>query len=148
MTDRVIGYTMETFTLLVDETIEVEDAVRLGRFDWIDSKIDQQNFPRSSNAKVVKKEIALFHFDKNMFRDEVRAQMDKVAYMPGSFWDLLSLATQKPNLQKKFPIVSLGYSKECSAAYLTGSAEKRALCLDVFVSSYWSDLYRYIGVKK
>src|ERR1035437_1532439 len=79
---KVINFITHTFTVLVDETLTVEKAVKAGKFDWSNDKITSDIF-RKLNGKELKKEISLFHFNKGISsRDEVIRKMRVVGFKP------------------------------------------------------------------
>ena len=148
---KVINFITHTFTVLVDETLTVEKAVKAGKFDWSNDKITSDIFPKL-NGKELKKEISLFHFNKGISsRDEVIRKMRVVGFKPASIWDLLGLAVKEPNLQEEFPIVSLGSeggSWGCDGmAFLDRDSVGRFLSLDTFSHGYRSD-HRFAGVRR
>src|SRR5574344_1916264 len=108
ITTKAISYIATVFTVTVDETVSVEDAVKTGEFDWSNNDINSTNFPKLTNGQKSDKEITLFHFNKMLSSEAVIAEMDKTGYKPANIWDLIGLAVEEPDLQRKYPIVSLG----------------------------------------
>lgn len=148
---KVISYIVNTFTVLVDETLSVEEAIKLAKFDWFNDDITPKTFPKPKNGKKGDKEVAIFHFGKDISSEDAIAKMDEVGYRPASIWDLLGLAVKEPNLQRKFPIIALGSVCElnglCRVAYLREVGGRRELDL-VWFDEYWNDRCRFAGVRK
>jgi hypothetical protein len=148
---EVINYIVALFTFTVDETKTVEELVKAGNFDCSNEYITSENFPQKENGQKKEKEIAIFHFGKNMSSDNVIAEMDKVGYKPATIWDLISLAIKEPDLQRKFPIIAL--SSVCvlgggrDVACLYGGDSGRKLRLYYFVRG-WFGNGRFAGVRK
>lgn len=112
MVMKINTFITHAFKCLVDETQEVEDAVRAGNFDYVSSDITNENFPRKNYGWKMKKEIILFRFNTRMSFGEIVNAMDKTGYKPATVFDLISLAVEKPSIQKKFTIVALGSIRE------------------------------------
>jgi len=147
---KVISF-ITKFTVLVDETLSVEEAVKLGSFDRSNENITSVNFPKPASGQKLEKEVVLFHFGRNMSSEAVIAEMDKAGYKPATIWDLLGLAVKEPDLQRKFPILALGsvcrLNGHRRVAYLCESSGDRRLSLDYFGSD-WSGCFRFAGVRK
>ena len=48
---EVISNIVNAFTVLVDETLSVEEAIKLGKFDWANDDITPITFPKPKTAK-------------------------------------------------------------------------------------------------
>ncbi len=148
---KMTNFITHTFMVPVDETISVEEAIKLGKFDWANDDITSKTFPKLKDGKKVDKEVAIFHFNKSISSKDAIAEMDKAGYKPATIQDLLGLSVKEPNLQRKFPIVALGsVCKLCGrrrVAYLSESGSRRRLSLDWFVED-WRARYRFAGVHK
>jgi len=148
---KVINFITHTFTVLVNETLSVEKAVKEGKFDWVNDDIVSDNFPKLKDGKKSEKDVVLFHFNKDMSSEAVIAEMDKVGYKPASIWDLLGLAVKEPNLQREFPIVALGsvckVDGHRDGPYLYRDSDGRYLDLHCFGDD-WHDDDRFAGVRK
>ncbi len=150
---ETISYIVATFTITVDETASVEDAVKAGKFDWSNDNITSANFPKITDGqKWNDKEVTIFHFNKTMSSSEaVIAEMDKAGYRPANIWELIGLAIKEPDLQRKFPIVALG--SVCKlvgsrlVSFLCEDSSKRDLDLRFFVDD-WDDNFRFLAVRK
>ena len=106
---KVITYIVATFTIPIDETVSVEDVVKAGKFDWINSDINSANFPKLADGQRLGEiEVFLFHFGMFMSSELVITEMDKAGYKPANIWILIYLAIKEPDLQKGFSIVALG----------------------------------------
>lgn len=151
MVEKVVSYITATFTITVDETVSVEDAVKAGKFDWNNNNITSANFPKLANEQKSDKEIILFHFNKTMSSEVVIAEMDKAGYKPANILTLICLAVKEPDLQRKFPIVALGsvcrLVGDRLVPYLYERGSKRYLDL-YFFGNDWLDHYRFLAVRK
>ena len=90
---KVMSYIINTFTFLVDETISVEEAVKLGKFDWFNDDITSKTFPKAKDGKKENKETAVFHFNRSISSEDAITEMDKAGYKPatiGTCWVSLS----------------------------------------------------------
>lgn len=152
ITTKAISYIVAIFTVTVDETMSVEDAMKAGKFGWSNNNITSANFPKiTGGQKWDDKEVTIFHFNKTMTSEAVIAEMDKAGYKPATIWDLLSLGASQPDLQRKFPIVALGSVCKLDGCRrvpcLYGRSSERFLNLDCFGFG-WSDYYRFVAVRK
>ena len=145
---KTVNFIAHTFTVLVDENQSVEELVKACGFNWSNDNVVSKNLPQPANGQKLKKEIVIFHFDKNMSSEAVIAEMDRAGYKPATIWDLLGLAKKEPNLQKEFPIVALSFVCQLNGyPYLYVYSGARELGLDYF-DDVWSDFYRFAGVRK
>ena len=146
-----VNFINHTFTVMVDETLSVEEAVKAGHFNWSNENITSVKFPKPAKGQKSEREVVLFQFDKNMSSEAVIVEMDKVGYKSATIWDLLGLAVKEPDLQRKFPVVALGSVCELlgfrRVAYLCGGSGARELGLFCFGSG-WHGNYRFAGVRK
>ena len=152
MITKIISYIVCFITILVDETMTVEEAVKAGKFDWSNENITSSKFPKPRGGKKEKRETSVFHFKKGMSSEVVIAEMDKAGFRPGTIWDLLALAVEKPDMQRGLPIVALGSDCELDGsryvAYLCGGPGYRKLSLSCCFDLGWDDYYRFLGVRK
>ncbi len=129
---KAVCFITHTFTVLVDETLSVEEAVKAGNFNWSNANITSANFPKPVNGTKSEKEVSLAYFGKNMSEEAVIAEVDKAGYRPTTTWEGLGLA-RKPDLQREFPIILLGSVCELDGdrrvTYLYGVAGSRGLDL-------------------
>ena len=138
-----MNFITHTFTVLVDETLSVEEATRLGSFNWSNENITSANFPKPANGQNKEKEVVLFHFGRTMSSTAVIVEMDKAGCKPATIWDLLGLAKKEPDLQRKFPVVALGSVCRLRGgrlvAFLFGLSGVRRLLLGYF-DSVWDGI--------
>lgn len=140
-----------TFTINVDETQVVENAVKMGKFDWSDNNFVSSKFPRSAKGNRSNKEIFLFDFGRNMSTKTVIIEIKKAGYKPAKILDLLGLAAKEPNIQRKSSIVALGaictVEGHKNAPCLYGTSSTRGLRLD-YLESDWPGDYLFAAVLK
>lgn len=148
---EVISNIVNAFTVLVDETLSVEEAIKLGKFGWVNDDITSKTLPKLKDGKKGDKEVAIFHFGKDISSEDAIALMDKAGFKPATIWDLLGLAVKEPNLQRKFQVVALG--SVCGrydwrgAPCLDEDGVRRRLGLRWFDGD-WNDSDRFAGVRK
>jgi hypothetical protein len=148
---KVVSYITATFTITVDETLSVEEVVKLGNFNWSNRNIVSNNFPKLKNGQKLDKEVFLFHFNKIMFPAEVITEMSRVGYKPATIWDSIFLAIKKPDIIKQFPIIALNSVRE-----LGGRRRVPFLCVDNgglsldlgYFDNGWVENYRFLAVRK
>ena len=97
----------ETFPVLVNYNLSVEEAIDAGRFQAVNASITSKNFPssRSGQADV---EIALVRFDQRMSSEEVLRQLDEEGLRAAELPELLAFGAKYPDIQRQFSVVGLG----------------------------------------
>lgn len=150
MNTNTISNITHTFTITIDETKMVEELTIEGKYNWSNSYITSENFPRPEDGTKAEKNIVLFHFEKEMTSEQVIAEMEKEGYRPATTHELLALGIAEPKLQSEFPIIALGsVCVLCGGgrvALLNGCVSKRGLDLDGFDCD-WGDCRRFAGAK-
>jgi hypothetical protein len=88
-----------------DQTIE--ELIKKGKYDWVNSDITENNFPDYIGGQI-KLEAELVKFDKYMESDDILMELDKQGLRPATLKELLSFGIQYPDEKKEEPIVALG----------------------------------------
>jgi len=140
-----------TYPLSVDYGRTVEDGVKAGRYDWVNSDITSRNFPtqRKGTAEVA---VVLINFNRYVSTDEALRELDRMGYRPAELHELLALGEKYPEVQLNFPIVALGSVWHgrlgCRfVPYLGRVGSKRTLSLG-WVGDGWSEVCRFAAVRK
>jgi len=130
------GKTLTNFYPVIVDDINVEEAIRQGKYDWINPAITSKNFPMKEWGKAEFK-VELIHFDHQISVGKALKELDLIGYRPAGLRKLLALGCQYPEVQREFPIFALGsifwdgmYRHEY-VPYLYGSDQDRILSL------YW-----------
>lgn len=140
-----------TYLVSVDYGLSVEDAVKLGRYDWTNSEITSKHFPtnRKGKADVA---VELIHFNRVVSTDEALRELDKAGYRPAELHELLAFGEKYSELQREFPIVALGsvwqdrYGNRF-VPYLYGDGSERYLDLR-WLGHAWIEVCRFAAVRK
>lgn len=109
--DYISGFT--SHRIVVDYTKSADTILSEGNFDWVDKRINPDNFTPVF-AHEGKKEIRLYlvKFQQGIFTEEVsrsfRNELRMLNFWPGTLWDAVALCTQYPHLQDDYSIVALG----------------------------------------
>jgi hypothetical protein len=156
---KVGSFITHRLNLFVDETVSVAKASRIAklqRYYGGETEIRNAYFPAEGKVKKIKKQVVIFHFNKEMSSNEIISEMEKDGYVPGTIRDLLSLSAAEPELQKKFPIIALASCRSLVTSdqykYLVVPrisvyGTKRDLDLVVYASA-WSAENHFIAVRK
>ena len=98
------------FNLVVDYDLTLEEAIKAGCYNDVDSKyITEANFPKTKEESGKRKVcFNLYRFDKRMMSEEVVEEMSRDGYRPAGLRELLALGQRKLKLQKDLPIIALG----------------------------------------
>ena len=144
--------TTTSFLVSVDFGRTVEEAVKAGKYDWVNEHITQQNFPNDQGQGKVETSMELVHFGRDMRSDKVVAELDKLGLRPATLMELLAFGAANPELQRQFPIFALGSVwthpvGDCLVPCLFGGGDGRRLGLRWF-DVEWGERCRFLGVRK
>ena len=140
-----------TYSVSVDFGMSVEDAVKLGRYDWANGDINSRNFPttRSGKEEVV---AELVHFNRAIPTEDALRELNRQGYRPAELRELLAFGEKYPDVQREFPIVALGSvwqdrGGDRGVPYLYGGSSGRDLGLG-WVGGDWFGICRFAAVRK
>jgi len=140
-----------TYSFSVDYGRSVDDGVKAGRYDWVHSDIISRNVPtvRKDTAEIA---VELVHFNQCIsIRDALR-ELDRMSFYPAELHELLAFGEKYPEVQFKFPIVTLGsvfrggHRGDLCVPCLGGIGSWRGLGLD-WVGTIWSEVCRFAAVR-
>lgn len=139
------------YPITVDYGMTLAEMIAAGRYDSQNSDINTQNFPITGEGQV-DRELHLVHPNKVASTEEVLAKLDRLGLRPAKIEELLAFGAKYPNLQKKFPVVTLGSvwqhpSGGRHVAYLAGWYGERDLDL-LWIGSDWDEYFRFAAVSK
>lgn len=94
----------------IDYTKPLKHLIALGKYDWVNSDIDDDNFPHLVMPAPYSEtlDIELLHFDEYLETEEVEKRIAQQGYRPITLVELLALGAQYPELQRELPIIALG----------------------------------------
>lgn len=97
----------DIYLTTVNYDLSVEDAVKLGRYGWVDDRINSSNFPikRKGTAYII---IEFIGFNKVISTKNALRRLDRMDMRPIDLHELLAFGEKHPNVQLKSPIVALG----------------------------------------
>ena len=101
--------TATTYHLTVNYERSVEDMVRAGRYNHINSDITSKHFPTKRKG-VAEVEVELIHFNWGVcvWTDETLRELDRMGYRPAELHELLAFGEKYPEIQLKFPVAAIG----------------------------------------
>ncbi len=102
-----------SYKVIVDYNQYLEEMKMAGRYERVDARIKDVNFPVQQpyvGEYKLKVKVTLFRFDRDMELGEVVCKMYKEGYNPASLVELLAFGKQHPELSREFSIVALGSS--------------------------------------
>lgn len=141
-----------SYPLSVNYERSVEDAVKLGRYDWANGDITSNNFPtkRTGTVDIV---VEFIHFDRHISTEDVQKEFDNIGYRPVEIHELLAFGEKYPDIQREFPIISLGFvwwnRSGCRCVpYLGRFGSERSLDLYWIEEDDWSGSRRFAAVRK
>jgi len=151
MAKAVVSHGRPTYSVVVDYTKTLAEMVSAGEYDYVSSDITTDHFPIEGKGQR-EVEVVLFHFNRVVSSEEVISELEKAGYRPARIEELLTLGAERPELQKEFPIISLGSVWQdpngCRCVpYLNWNDVKRNLNLNWF-ENYWREDYRFAGLRK
>ena len=88
----------------------VEQYVAEGHYDVGGDIVTSKYFPILENKGEKEVEFKLFQFDFDTITEysEIIFFIEKSGYHPATLIELLALGSERPELQKKFPVIALG----------------------------------------
>ena len=122
------------FAVTVDYNISVEDALRRGKYTYIDD-ISSDNFPPSRHRRGIKKlSIQLVHFSHDVTKEQLLEELKHKGLRAAELRELLALGEQYPDIQRQVRVLALGsvwmrIQNHRSAPFLSGSVKSRSLFL-------------------
>ena len=140
-----------TNPITVNYGLSVEDAVKLGRYDWANIEITGNNFPTTRRGKI-EVVVELIHFNHVISTKDALNELDKMGYRPAELHELLAFGEKHPDVQCEFPIMALGSVWQdrngfrC-VPYLVEDGSGRGLDLD-WLGNDWFVIYRFAVVRK
>lgn len=140
-----------TFPVTVNYNLLVEDAVRLGRYDSVNSDITSYNF-KTEQTGVAEVVVELICFRRVISVKDVLSEFDQQGYRPAELHELLAFGKKYPDVQREFPVVALGSVRQDRfrsrlVPYLSGSGSERRL--NLFWFEHGSDeVCRFAAVRK
>lgn len=138
------------YTVTVNYDISLERAIKPGKYDWVNSDINDKNFKSKESGKK-KLDIHLFGFDRDITSKEVINILKKKGYRVATLRELLALGAAYPELQIKYYINSLGSkwrspSGDLLVPYLGRLDSGRDLYLGWFGND-WGSRWRFAAVQ-
>jgi len=140
-----------TYPVTVNYDLPVEDAVKAGKYDWMNSNVSSKNFP-SKRKGTAEEEIVLVHFNRKIDSDEAVRELGKMGLRPAELPELLAFGAKYPDVQREFPVVALGSIWPSPdglrlCAYLDRNSGLRGLRLDL-LGRRWDSFCRFAALSK
>jgi|AntRauTorckE6833_2_1112554.scaffolds.fasta_scaffold28096_2 WD40 repeat protein len=102
----------EDFLFTVDYSQTLKEMIKAAGFDWVDEAITQKRFPLPNElfGKKLNLRAKLFHFDDYIGSERAIAKIKKAdhRFKLATLAEQLAFAKEYRELQKEFPIISLG----------------------------------------
>lgn len=139
--------------LTVNYDLSVEEAAKLGRYDWADANITSGNFPtrRKGTARVA---LEFVHFNRYISTESVLRELSNRDMRSAEPHELLAFGEKYPDIQREFPIVALALGSAWRnpygnrrVLYLDGRGSERNLRL-MGTEDDWSEACRFAAVHK
>lgn len=139
------------YPVVVNYEMSVEDAVKLGWYDWANDNITSRNF-QTKRMGTVDLMVELIHFDKVISTSEALRELNKMGMRPAELHELLAFGEKHPDIQREFPVIALGAVWQGSGGgrivpCLDGDGSGRRLLLSLVVFD-WSGICRFAAVRK
>ena len=140
-----------TYRVRVNYDLPVETAVTNGKYNWSDGDLTSKHFP-TKRSGTTSLDIEIKHFNGARSSENAIAELDKMGLRPAELHELLALGEQYPDLQKEFPVATLGsvwrrLLGDRHVAVLYGDGGRRGLGLGWFGAA-WGAAYRFAAVRK
>lgn len=145
------GVKIQKLAVSCRRDLSIKELVAAGKFDWSNPNVTDGHFP-SEKGKAAKEEAVLVHCNQYVSDEELEAVYDHLKLRPGNPKELLSVAIDHPELQRKFPIVATG--QICRGPYglryvpcVRHWDAGRELRLDCLADA-WYDYFRFLAFRK
>ncbi len=130
------GKEIDTYPLIVDYGMSLEQMVKNGRYNWSHENITSKKFPtrRTGKAEIV---IKLVRLNLSVHTSTAIEELNKEkGFRLAEPCELLAFGEKYPYVQRKFPVVALGFVRTTFGIY----SDREALYL------YGDRLSRYVGL--
>ena len=139
---------------VVDCTKSLDEMIKAGNYDWVDSGITAKRFPIKSTG-ADEWEFKMFHFDRSISSEDavagIKADDSANPWQPAGIEHVLTYGKENPEEQRKYPIVALGsvggVGGNRYVPYLGGHDSERGLRLRWWDGD-WGACCRFLGVRK
>jgi hypothetical protein len=125
------------------------DMIKVGKYDYINPDITLERFPIGKETYNV--DLILVHFGRDMTTEQVEAELEKQGLRAGKIEELLALGDKYPDIQREFPVISLGSSALFhgyrNVPCISGRGSGRSLYLYWRVNAWYDDC-RFLAVRK
>ncbi|OGL73439.1 hypothetical protein A3E39_01780 [Candidatus Uhrbacteria bacterium RIFCSPHIGHO2_12_FULL_60_25] len=144
------------YTLTLDCTQSLSDLIAQGKYDFVNDNITEKNFPIECSGETIKMalEVILVHLDERLTTKRVKHELDRRGLKLAPIDILLALGAAESDLQRKFPIVALGYSwpdsgRDLVVPELWHNGSARVVNLNfVYPDDRWDGYYRFVALRK
>ncbi len=150
MAELVVGPRKSAYKVTVDYAQSLAEMIKAGKYDWVNSDITAEHFPIQGKGKQ-DVEVVLFHFGKEITSEQVLEVLETQGYRGAKIEEMLALGAAYPELQKQFPILTLGSVWQGPGGsrfvpYLDWDGAGRDLRLD-WLGRGWRGYYRFASVR-
>ncbi|MGA2454236.1 MAG: hypothetical protein ABSG93_12010 [Solirubrobacteraceae bacterium] len=145
------------FDLSVDYSRPLAEVVAAGNYSYTNDSIIEENFPTDKGDLEVPggvhvTEAVLVHLDRGAESDDVLAELERRGLRPGTMFELAHFGEQHPDIQRQFPVVSLGSvwtnpRGDRIVGYLWGDDARRRLYL-AWCDGSWNADCRFLAFRK
>ena len=136
----------EKYQIKKSDATDISALIKEGKFDYASDYASK--FPFEATTA---NEIELVHFDRYIKSEDAVKELDVQGLRPATASELLLLAIQHPDLQRKNYIVALGTVRQIGdfrlVAYLSGGSSARYLYVRGW-DEVWGDGWRFAAVRK
>lgn len=94
------------YTVQVDYSASLEDALGAGRYNWVNSQVTPSNFTSTQTGRATLSGV-LIQFSPQASLDYVMSQA-AAGMRPATLPELLAFGQAYPDVQKKLPVLALG----------------------------------------
>lgn len=149
----LLGKLSNTFAITVDYSRSLSEMISVGGYNYANKNITEEHFRIICRYYKVDCEVELVHLNEEMTSDEVLEELDKLGLRPAFLEELLAFGETYPEIQRDFPIVSLGSSVRTAhrgnrlVPYIDGWHDRRSLDLYWFDFN-WDAKCRFAAVRK
>jgi hypothetical protein len=135
-------FVIEPFTISVNYDLSLEEMIRAGKYNRIDTSIKEKVAPLKKTG-TIETELNLIRFGSNMSNAKIFKMFEKYNLRPANIHELLAFGAKYPNKQKIRPIVAIGLIWHISLGNIILTSSGRFQILSTLISTKFVTKWPY-----
>lgn len=143
-------FVLDPENIIVDYGMSLEDMIKAGRYDWINSDLTVEHFPIKGEGRV-EFEAKLFSFDHIISSEDAKALIEEEGWEVAKTEHLLAFGAKNPKERWRYRIMALGSSGELLGGRLVpslGWGDSEGSLDLLWWGNGWTSNCRFLAVRK